>query len=147
MKRKHLLLLALSFLFVAGTAVAGKVGPIISGHWEGAGQAMYVDGTSAEIDNVYAELYQEGNFFSGFGIFDVTVGGVPQPQQIGQISGHISGNALTGVLGGCIPPAVAPDCFGAGILEGKLSGNKLTGTVVDLSDGSTSVITLHRLTD
>lgn len=145
MKFKLLAILALGFLTVAGAAVAGKGGPIISGEWAGTGQAMYVDGTSAEIDSVFAGLYQEGNFFSGYGIFDVTVGGVPQPQQFAQISGHISGNAVTGVLGGCFTEA--PDCVGAGIFEGKLSGNKLTGTVVDLSDGSTSVLTLYRLTD
>ena len=145
MKFKLLAILALGFLTVAGAAVAGKGGPIITGEWAGTGQAMYVDGTSAEIDSVFAELYQEGNFFSGYGIFDVTVGGVPQDTQFGQISGHISGNALKGVLGGCLEPA--PACFGAGILEGKLSGNKLIGTVVDLSDGSTSVITLYRVAD
>ena len=145
MKYKLLAILVLGFLTAAGAAVAGKGGPIITGDWAGAGQAMYVDGTSAEIDSVFAGLYQEGNFFSGFGIFDVTVGGVPQPQQFAQISGYISGNAIKGVLGGCL--AEAPDCVGAGIIEGKLSGNKLTGTVVDLSDGSTSLITLYRLTD
>ena len=63
--------------------------------------------------------------------------------QAGQLSGHISGNAIKGVMGGCF--AEAPNCIGAGIFDGKLSGNKLTGTVVDLSDGSTSAITLHRV--
>lgn len=145
MKHKLLSILALSFLFVAGSAVAGKGGPIISGHWEGVGQAMYVDGTSAEITSVSADLFQEGNFFSGIAVFEVTVGGDVQPTQIAQMSGHISGNAIKGVLGGCL--STAPDCLGAAILEGKLSGNKLSGTVVDLSDGSTSVITLYRLVD
>ena len=136
------ILVAAVFLLAAGSAVAGKGGPIITGVWAGSGQAMYVDGTSAEIVSVYAELIQEGNFFSGFAVFEVTVGGT----QFAQMSGHISGNAVTGVLGVCEGPA--PDyCFGAAILEGKLSGNKLSGTIVDLSDGSTSVITLHRLTD
>jgi len=137
------ILVAAVFLLAAGSAVAGKGGPIITGVWAGSGQAMYVDGTSAEIVSVYAELIQEGNFFSGFAVFEVTVGGT----QFAQMSGHISGNAVTGVLGGC--EGTAPDyyCVGAAILEGKLSGNKLSGTVVDLSDGSTSVITLHRLAD
>ena len=140
------ILVAAVFLLTAGSAVAGKGGPIITGVWAGAGQAMYVDGTSAEIVSVFAELYQEGNFFSGLAVFEVTVGGVPQPTQFAQMSGHISGNAVTGVLGGCEGPA--PDyCFGAAILEGKLSGNKLSGTVVDLSDGSTSVIILHRMAE
>jgi len=143
MKHKFLSLLALSFLFVAGTALAGKGGPIISGHWEGVGQAMYVDGTPAEITFVSADLSQEGNFFSGLAVFDVTVGGEVQPTQIAQMSGHISGNAIKGVLGGCF--TTAPDCLGAAILEGKLSGNKLKGTVVDLSDGSTSIIILYRM--
>ena len=145
MKPKHLLILALSFLFVAGTAVAGKGGPIISGHWDGAGQVMYVDGTPAEITYVSADLSQDGNFFSGVAVFEVTVGDVVQPTQIAQMSGHISGNAIKGVLGGCL--TTAPDCLGAAFLEGKLSGNKLIGTVVDLSDGSTSVITLYRMAD
>jgi hypothetical protein len=141
------ILVAAVFLLAAGSAVADKGGPIITGVWAGAGQAMYVDGTSAEIVSVFAELYQEGYFFSGLAVFEVTVGGVPQLPQFAQMSGHISGNAIKGVLGGCIPPAIAPNCAGAAILEGKLSGNKLSGTVVDLSDGSTSVITLHRLAD
>ena len=146
MKYKLLALLALSFLFVSGAAIAGKGGPIITGVWAGTGQAMYVDGTSAEIVSVFAELYQEGNFFSGLATFEVVVGGVPQPPQIAQMSGHISGNAVTGVLGGCEGPA--PDyCLGAAILEGKLFGNKLRGTVVDLSDGSTSVLILHRMVE
>ena len=141
MKYKLLAILALGFLTVAGAAVAGKGGPIITGVWAGTGQAMYVNGTSADIVSVYAELIQEGKFFSGFAVFEVTVGGT----QEAQMSGHISGNSIKGIMGFC--PGAAPECFGAAILEGKLSGNKLTGTVVDFSDGSTSVITLHRLTD
>jgi len=141
MKYKLLAILALGFLTVAGAAVAGKGGPIITGVWAGTGQAMYVNGTSADIVSVYAELIQEGKFFSGFAVFEVTVGGT----QEAQMSGHISGNSIKGIMGFC--PGPAPECFGAAILEGKLSGNKLTGTVVDFSDGSTSVITLHRLTD
>ena len=143
MKYKLLSLLALSFLFVTGAAVAGKGGPIITGIWAGAGLAMYVDGTSAEIVSVSAELNQEGNFFHGVAVFEVTVGGVEQPTQIAQMSGHISGNAINGVMGVCLEPA--PACFGVAHLQGKLSGNKLRGTVVDLSDGSTSMIILHRM--
>jgi len=137
------ILVAAVFLLAAGSAVAGKGGPIITGVWAGTGQAMYVDGTSAEIVSVYAELIQEGNFFFGFAVFEVTVGGT----QVAQMSGHISGNAIKGVLGGCTQEPALWACFGAATLEGKLSGNKLSGTVVDMSDGSTSVITLHRLAD
>ena len=143
MKYKLLSLLALSFLFVAGAAIAGKGGPIISGQWAGDGQAMYVDGTSAEIVSVTGLLSQEGNFFHGIFEFLVKVGDADPVMQVGQMSGHISGNAIKGVMGFCFEPA--PDCFGVAVMEGKLSGNKLTGTVVDLSDGSTSVITLHRM--
>ena len=143
MKYKLLSLLALSFLFVTGTTVAGKGGPIITGIWAGAGQVMYVDGTSAEIVSVSAVLDQEGKFFYGVAEFEVTVGGVEQPTQIAQMSGHIRGNAIKGVMGACLEPA--PDCFGVAVIEGKLSGNKLRGTVVDLSDGSTSVIILRRM--
>ena len=145
MKYKLLSILAIVLLTVAGTAVAGKGGPIIAGYWEGAGQAMYPDGTSAEIVFVGALLSQDGNFFHGGAAFIVIVGEGEPALQEGQMSGHISGNAVTGVLGGCF--AEAPDCAGAGILHGKLSGNKLSGTVADLSDGSTSVITLYRVAD
>jgi hypothetical protein len=143
MKYKLLSILAIAFLTVAGAAVAGKGGPIAAGYWEGAGQAMYPDGTSAEITFVEALLFQDGNFIYGGAAFTVIVGENEPTTQESQMSGHISGNALTGVLGGCF--AEAPNCIGAGIFEGKLSGNKITGTVVDLSDGSTSVITLHRV--
>ena len=138
-------LMAVCFLMTASVAVAGKGGSIASGFWEGSGQAMYPDGTSAEITLIQALLTQEGNFIYGGAEFTVIVGENDPSTQPGQISGHISGNDLTGVMGGCF--ADAPDCIGAGIFEGKLSGNKLTGTVTDLSDGSTSVITLYRLTD
>lgn len=138
-------LIAIGFLVVAAAAVAGKSGPIASGYWEGSGQAMYPDGTHAEIVLVQAILTQEGNFIYGGAEFSVIVGENDPSTQAGQISGHISGNVLKGVMGGCF--AEAPNCIGAGILEGKISGNKLTGTVMDLSDGSTSVLTLHRMTD
>ena len=128
---------------VAGTVVAGKGGPIASGYWEGSGQAMYPDGTSAEITLVQTLLTQEGNFIFGEAEFTVIVGENEPAIQAGQMSGHISGNDIMGLLGGCFTEA--PDCIGAGVFEGKLSGNKLIGTVIDLGDGSTSVITLHRI--
>ena len=144
MKNLRLSIIAIALFVFAGAAVAGKGGPIITGYWEGTGQAMYVDGTIANIKSVIADLHQEGDFIYGVAQFEVTVGDNPEPMiQVGQMSGHISGNAITGVLGGCI--TTAPDCVGAGIFEGKLSGNKLRGTVVDLSDGSTSAVTLYRL--
>ena len=138
-------LIAAGLLMAAGAVVAGKGGQIASGYWEGAGQAMYPDGTSAEITLVQALLTQDGNFIYGGAEFTVIVGENVPAMQAGQLSGHISGNAIKGVMGGCF--AEAPNCIGAGIFDGKLSGNKLTGTVVDLSDGSTSVITLHRIAD
>ena len=106
---------------------------------------MYPDGTSAEITLVQALLTQDGNFIYGGAEFTVIVGENDPAMQAGQLSGHISGNAIKGAMGGCF--AEAPNCIGAGIFDGKLSGDKLTGTVVDLSDGSTSVITLHRIAD
>jgi hypothetical protein len=136
-------LVAAVFLLAAGVAVAGKGGPIASGYWEGSGQAVYPDGTIAEITLVEALLLQDGNFIYGGAEFMVIIGDNEPVSQEGQLSGHISGNAITGVMGGCF--AEAPNCIGVGIFEGKLSGNKLRGTIVDLSDGSTSVITLHRL--
>lgn len=142
MKYKILSMLVLS-LFIVTSAVAGKGGPVIAGHWEGTGQAMYVDGTTAEITLVIADLSQEGNFIYGTAQFTVIVGFNDPDTQVGQMSGHIQGNAIKGILGGCI--TTAPDCAGAAIFDGKLMGNKLNGTVVDLSDGSTSTLTLHRM--
>ena len=137
-------LLAAVFLLSAGAAVAGKGGPIVSGAWEGTGLAIYPDGTIAEIVHVGALLFQDGNFIYGEAKFAVIIGEDDPVTNAGQMSGHISGNAVKGLLGGCF--AEAPNCIGAGVFEGKLSGNKLTGTVLDLSDGSTSVITLYRNT-
>lgn len=145
MKLKIFLVLSLVLLIFSGAALAGKGGPIISGYWEGAGQAIYPDGTIAEIVRVEALLAQDGNFIFGGAAFSVVINGGDPVTQEGQLSGHIRGNAVKGLLGGCF--AEAPNCIGAGVFEGKLSGNKLTGTVLDLSDGSTSMITLHRFAD
>lgn len=138
-------LVAIGFLMVAGAAIAGKGGPLATGYWEGSGQAVYPDGTIAEITLVQVLLSQNGNFIHGEAGLSVIIGENDPMVQEGQMSGSISGNVLKGVMGGCF--AEAPNCIGAGIFEGKLSGNKLRGTVVDLSDGSTLVITLHRLAD
>lgn len=138
-------LVAAGLLMTAGVAVAEDGGPIASGYWDGAGQAMYPDGTSAEITLVQALLNQDGKFIYGGAEFTVIVGENDPVTLAGQLSGYISGNAIKGVMGGCFPEA--PDCIGTGVFDGKLSGNKLTGTVVDLGDGSTSVITLHRIAD
>jgi hypothetical protein len=145
MKCKLLSMLVLSLFIVTG-ALAGKGGPIITGNWVGTGQAMYVDGTPAEITNVTADLYQNGNFVYGTAQFTVIVGESTVPDtQVGQMSAYIQGNAIKGVLGGC--ESAAPFCLGAAIFEGKIMGNKVSGTVLDLSDGSTSVLTLHRMSD
>jgi hypothetical protein len=139
------ILVAIAFLMAAGAAIAGKGGPDASGYWIGSGQAIYPDGTLAEITLVQVLLTQDGNFIHGGAEFTVMIGENNPVMQEGQMSGNISGNVLKGVMGGCF--AEAPNCIGAGIFEGKLSGNKLRGTVVDLSDGSTSVVTLHRMAD
>ena len=133
---------AVAFLATAATAIAGKGGPTVEGDWTGAGQAVYPDGTSAVILEVEASLLQDGHFFYGEASFIVSIGESDPFPQGAQMSGHIKGNALTGLMGFCFDDA--PDCIGAGVFEGKLSGNRLSGTVVDLSDGSTSFITLHR---
>jgi hypothetical protein len=105
---------------------------------------MYVDGTMATIVDVSAELQQMGHFFYGVAEFEVMIGMGPDTMiQGGQISGYLEGNKLKGVLGGCM--TAAPDCLGAAILEGKISGNKVTGTVIDFSDGSTSKVTMFRV--
>lgn len=132
-------------LLAAGNAVAGKGGPIASGDWMGSGQAIYPDGTIAEILHVQAQLIQDGNFIYGGAEFHVSINESDPVVQQAQISAYISGNSLKGVMGGCF--GEAPNCMGAAIFEGKLSGNMLNGAVMDLSDGSTSVITLYRLAD
>lgn len=144
MKSKGLSIPALTFLIVA-SAFAGKGGPKIAGYWEGTGQAMYVDGTTAEITLVTADLYQDGYFVYGTAQFTVVVGENDPDTQAGQMSGYLHGNALKGVLGGCM--TTAPDCAGAGVFEGQLKGKKLTGTIIDLSDGSTSVVTLKKMSE
>ena len=104
-----------------------------------------MDGTTAEIVVDLVSIYQEGNFVYGDSQFTVKVGdGDPQTLP-GQLSGYIQGNALKGTFGVCI--TVAPDCVGAAIFEGKIAGNTLSGTIIDLSDGSTSVVTLYRMAD
>ena len=138
-------LVAAGLLLAASIAIAGKGGPIASGAWDGQGQAIYPDGTIADITLVEAFLGQDGNFISGYASFQVEINGEALEPQEGQMSGYISGNSISGVLGGCMP--YAPFCQGAAVFDGKLSGNKLTGTVRDLSDGSTSVITLYRMPD
>jgi len=124
--------------------LSGGDGQVVAGHWEGTGQAMYMDGTTAEITLVTADINVEGDFVYGTAVFTVIVGDSVTPvQQAGQISGHIQGNAIKGILGGCTGPA--PACAGAGIFDGKVTGNELFGTTVDLSDGSTSTLTLQRI--
>lgn len=145
MKYKILAILALVLLVFSGAVMAGKGGPIASGYWEGSGEAIYPDGTKADIVLVQALLAQDGNFIFGGAAFSVIVGDGELDTQEGQMSGHLKGNKLKGLLGGCLDEA--PDCIGAGVFEGKLSGNKLSGTVRDLSDGSTSFITLYRVSD
>lgn len=139
------LFIAVIILMLAGVALAGKGGPILSGYWEGSGQAIYPDGTIVDITLVEALLIQEGNFIYGGAEFTVVIGDISMPPQGAQMSGHISGNEIKGLLGGCI--SEAPNCVGAGVFEGKLCGNKMTGTIMDLGDGSTSVVTLHRMAD
>lgn len=146
MKRKLTAVLALSILGAAG-AFAGNGGPVAAGDWEGLGQAIYMDGTTAEIVVDSVTIFQEGNFVYGNAKFTVKVGG-GDPQELPGISlsGYIHGNVLKGTFGFCMSVA-PPDCVGAAIFEGRIAGNTLSGTAVDLSDGSTSVVTLHRIAD
>ena len=113
-----------------------------AGQWEGTGQGIYMDGTTSQVTDVTANLSQEGNFIYGTAQFTVTVGVNDPVTQVGQLSGHIQGNAIKGLFGGCT--GAAPDCVGAAILDGKLTGDELFGTVLDLSDGSTGTLTLQR---
>jgi hypothetical protein len=103
-------------------------------------QGIYADGTTAEIV-VTLDLNEEGDFVHGTAGFTVDIDG-SAIEQAGQISGHIQGNAINGIFGGCI--TVAPDCAGGAIFEGKVTGDELNGSVVDLNDGSTITITLQR---
>jgi len=146
MKRALLTLLASALLCIPGITVADSDEPTIEGYWEGDGRAMYVDGTQATIGFIGASLFEDEKYFHGFAQFAVWIGDATEPIiQEGQMSGHLSGNAVKGVMGFCFGDA--PDCVGAAVLEGKLAGDKLTGTVVDFSDGSTSTLTLRRMAD
>jgi len=120
---------------VAGVgAFAGQGGPIVAGSWTGYGQAIYMDGTMAQITIESAMLYQQGDFVYGNAQFSVAIGGDdPILLPPAQLSGHVQGNRIKGTFGACFGPA--PNCFGAAVFEGKISGNKMTGTVIDLSDG------------
>jgi len=131
-------------MLATGSVIAGKGGRDITGYWTGNGMAMYVDGTTATITSVEAELQQEGQFVFGIASFDVLVGDATEPEtQQGQISAYLDGKTVKGVLGGCFTEA--PDCFGAGTFEGSLRGGTMRGVVVDLSDGSTSVVEMERV--
>jgi len=122
----------------------GGDGQIVAGQWGGTGEGIYMDGTTSVINPVTAEVFQEegSNFFYGAAQFTVTVGDNDPDVQVGQMSGHIQGNAIKGLFGGCI--TVAPDCAGGAIFDGKVTGDDLYGTVVDLTDGSTFTLTLQR---
>jgi hypothetical protein len=141
MKFKLLSMIALS-VFIVTSAVAGG-GINIQGTWVGKGQAMYVDGTTATIGIDPVSISQTDDGFV-YGTVSLTyeIGGVTT-SQTGQVSGHIQGNVLKGILGFC--QTVAPDCVGLSILDGKITGNSMSGTVTDLSDGSVSAITLKRM--
>jgi hypothetical protein len=146
MKHTLLTLFVSVLLCSAGGATAGSDDPTVTGYWEGDGRAMYVDGTQAAIIFISAVLFQDDDFFHGFAHFEVLIGDSTEPvSQEGQMSGHLKGNAVKGLMGGCF--TVAPDCIGAAVLDGKLAGNKLSGTVVDFSDGSTAALTLHRIAE
>jgi hypothetical protein len=115
---------------------------VAAGQYEGTGEGIYMDGTTSVITDVTSDISQEGNFIYGTAQFTVTVGINDPVTQGGQLSGHIQGNAVKGLFGGCTGPA--PECAGAAIFEGKLTGDELSGTVVDLRDGSTFTLTLQR---
>ena len=122
--------------------LSGGDGQVVAGQYEGTGQGIYMDGTTSVITDVTANVSQEGTFIYGTAAFTVTVGVNDPVTQGGQLSGHIQGNAIKGLFGGCIGPA--PACEGGAIFEGKLTSDELLGTVVDLTDGSTFTLTLQR---
>jgi hypothetical protein len=114
-----------------------------AGTWEGTGQGIYPDGTTSQITDAVAVLTQDGNFIYGTAQFTLTLSNsAPVEEVVGQLSGHIQGNTVKGLFGGCLGPA--PNCAGGAIFEGKLTGDELFGTVLDLGDGSTGTLTLQR---
>ena len=122
--------------------LSGGDGLVAAGQYVGTGQGIYMDGTTSEITDVTSNVSQDGNFIYGTAAFTVRVGVNDPVMQGGQLSGHIQGDAIKGLFGGCTGPA--PDCVGAAIFDGKLTGSELFVTVVDLSDGSTFTLTLQR---
>lgn len=122
--------------------LSGGDGLVAAGQYVGTGQGIYMDGTTSEITDVTSNVSQDGNFIYGTAAFTVRVGVNDPVMQGGQLSGHIQGDAIKGLFGGCTGPA--PDCVGAAIFDGKLTGSELFVTVVDLRDGSTFTLTLQR---
>lgn len=143
MRSKIFLVFVLTAFGIAG-AFAGRGGPSVEGYWIGSGQAIYLDGTVVEITRIEAWLEQTGAFVHGETFFTVAFG----PDELtfpGLASAYIKGNVIRGTFGLC--ETVAPDCQGAAVFEGKIAGNKLSGTVVDLSDGSSGFVSLKRTSE
>ena len=123
--------------------LSGGDGQVVTGHWEGTGQSIFVDGTTAEIA-VTADMYQEegSDFAYGIAELTVTVGTNDPVVQQGQLGGHIQGNHLMGIMGYCTGPA--PACAGIATFDGTITGDELIGTSLGLNDGSVSTMTLQR---
>ncbi len=142
---KQLSILALT-LSIVTSAFAGKGGPTVAGMWTGNGQAIYMYGTIVDIEVNEASLYQKGKFVYGDTQITIKIDDEVVATQSGNMSGFIQGNTIKGTFGGC-DSTIPPVCAGAAILEGKITGKTLSGTVIDLSDGSTGMITLKKVSD
>ena len=138
MKRRLFSVLALSVLVAAG-AFAAKGGPIIAGAWAGWGEAIYPDGTTADIVVDRVDIYQQGNFVYGNSQISVTVDTEPplELSQVGQLSGYIQGNVLKGAFGACLP--VAPACdemlTTAGVASASTGAKPCSGAALRASSG------------
>ena len=143
MKSTLRLILVVALLLAAAPAVAGKGGPTVEGFWGGAGHAIYPDGTIVEIVEVEASLLQDGYFFFGEASFTVILGDSDQVTQDAQMSGHIKGNALTGLgsemTGGSITlHGNTDDAAGRGMMGGEITINGNVGNAagIGMKDGS-----------
>jgi hypothetical protein len=132
MKKRILLTLFFGVIFAA-SALAGPAN--IEGLWTGDGEAILPDGVKCVINSIEGDVSQDGTLL--YGTFDFTISSGPCPggEDI-PFTGNISaGNRIKALL-------FVPGVGGIGVLDAKLRGKTISGVLVDLSDGSTTIFSV-----
>jgi hypothetical protein len=127
--KKVILFCLISFIFLVNSAMAGPAN--IAGVWTGDGEAILPNGDICYVNPIEGTVFQKGTLI--YGTFDFTVesGNCPGGSGI-SFTGNISaGNQIKAVLS-------VEDFGGIGVLDAKLMGKKISGVLVDFSDGSTT---------